>query len=65
MHQNIHMSLTEYDEQMQQLEKNTVILTMLGHLKEVSPSVIFKKHQQIHIIALTKCFQCFEKQKMY
>ncbi|KAJ0061891.1 hypothetical protein NL108_013754, partial [Boleophthalmus pectinirostris] len=30
--QNIHASVTEYGELKQQLEKNTVIITMLGHL---------------------------------
>uniref|UniRef100_A0A8C5B8G7 Zw10 kinetochore protein n=1 Tax=Gadus morhua TaxID=8049 RepID=A0A8C5B8G7_GADMO len=32
--QNIHCSLAEYAKVKQQLEKNTIILTMLGHLKE-------------------------------
>ncbi|CAL8266117.1 unnamed protein product [Merluccius merluccius] len=32
--QNIHCSMAEYAKVKQQLEKNTVILTMLGHLKE-------------------------------
>ncbi|CAL8365227.1 unnamed protein product [Lota lota] len=32
--QNIHCSMAEYAKVKEQLEKNTVILTMLGHLKE-------------------------------
>uniref|UniRef100_A0A3Q1AWI5 Centromere/kinetochore protein zw10 homolog n=2 Tax=Amphiprion ocellaris TaxID=80972 RepID=A0A3Q1AWI5_AMPOC len=31
---NIHMAVAEYTKLKQQLEKNTVIITMLGHLKE-------------------------------
>lgn len=32
--QNIHVAVTEYAKLKQQLEKNTIIITMLGHLKE-------------------------------
>uniref|UniRef100_A0A7N9ATC9 Centromere/kinetochore protein zw10 homolog n=1 Tax=Mastacembelus armatus TaxID=205130 RepID=A0A7N9ATC9_9TELE len=32
--QNIHVAMAEYAKLKQQLEKNTVIITMLGHLKE-------------------------------
>ncbi|XP_072303091.1 centromere/kinetochore protein zw10 homolog [Eucyclogobius newberryi] len=32
--QNIHTSVTEYTELKQQLEKNMVVISMLGHLKE-------------------------------
>ncbi|KAL6098463.1 zw10 [Pungitius sinensis] len=32
--QNIHVAVAEYAKLKQQLEKNTVIITMLGHLKE-------------------------------
>lgn len=32
--QNIHVAVTEYTKLKQQLEKNTIIITMLGHLKE-------------------------------
>ncbi|XP_045896851.1 centromere/kinetochore protein zw10 homolog isoform X1 [Micropterus dolomieu] len=32
--QNIHVAVAEYAKLKQQLEKNTIILTMLGHLKE-------------------------------
>lgn len=35
VHQNIHVAVTEHAKLKQQLEKNTVIITMLGHLKEV------------------------------
>lgn len=33
--QNVHVAVAEYAKLKQQLEKNTVIITMLGHLKEV------------------------------
>lgn len=33
--QNIHVAVAEYAKLKQQLEKNTIIITMLGHLKEV------------------------------
>lgn len=33
--QNIHVAVAEYAKLKQQLEKNTVIITMLGHVKEV------------------------------
>lgn len=33
--QNIHVAVTEYAKLKQQLEKNTVIIEVLGHLKEV------------------------------
>ncbi|XP_062289187.1 centromere/kinetochore protein zw10 homolog [Scomber scombrus] len=32
--QNIHVAVTEYSKLKQQLDKNTVIISMLGHLKE-------------------------------
>uniref|UniRef100_A0A669BDK0 Zw10 kinetochore protein n=1 Tax=Oreochromis niloticus TaxID=8128 RepID=A0A669BDK0_ORENI len=32
--QNVHVAVAEYTKLKQQLEKNTVIITMLGHLKE-------------------------------
>lgn len=32
--QNVHVAVTEYTKLKQQLEKNTIIITMLGHLKE-------------------------------
>uniref|UniRef100_A0AAX7TVB5 Centromere/kinetochore protein zw10 homolog n=1 Tax=Astatotilapia calliptera TaxID=8154 RepID=A0AAX7TVB5_ASTCA len=34
--QNVHVAVAEYTKLKQQLEKNTVIITMLGHLKELS-----------------------------
>lgn len=33
--QNIHVAVAEYAELKQKLEKNTIVITMLGHLKEV------------------------------
>lgn len=33
--QNIHVAVAEYAKLKQQLEKNTIIITILGHLKEV------------------------------
>uniref|UniRef100_A0A8C9Z4C2 Centromere/kinetochore protein zw10 homolog n=1 Tax=Sander lucioperca TaxID=283035 RepID=A0A8C9Z4C2_SANLU len=33
--QNIHVAVAEYAKLKQQLEKNTIIMTMLGHLKQV------------------------------
>lgn len=33
--QNVHVAVSEYTKLKQQLEKNTIIITMLGHLKEV------------------------------
>uniref|UniRef100_A0A7N6BZ71 Centromere/kinetochore protein zw10 homolog n=1 Tax=Anabas testudineus TaxID=64144 RepID=A0A7N6BZ71_ANATE len=37
--QNIHVAVAEYAKLKQQLEKNTIIITMLGHLKEARVSV--------------------------
>ena len=35
MQQNLHVAVTEYAKLKQQLERNTVIIQILGHLKEV------------------------------
>ncbi|XP_078142946.1 centromere/kinetochore protein zw10 homolog isoform X2 [Centroberyx gerrardi] len=37
--QNIHVAVTDFTKLKQQLEKNTIIITMLGHLKEARASV--------------------------
>jgi len=33
--QNVHVAVAEYAKLKQQLEKNTIVIAMLGHLKEV------------------------------
>uniref|UniRef100_A0A671Y7K3 Centromere/kinetochore protein zw10 homolog n=1 Tax=Sparus aurata TaxID=8175 RepID=A0A671Y7K3_SPAAU len=35
VHQNLHVAVTEYAKLKQQLERNTIIIQILGHLKEV------------------------------
>uniref|UniRef100_A0A8D0D2U3 Centromere/kinetochore protein zw10 homolog n=1 Tax=Sander lucioperca TaxID=283035 RepID=A0A8D0D2U3_SANLU len=41
--QNIHVAVAEYAKLKQQLEKNTIIMTMLGHLKQVQHTWQFIK----------------------
>lgn len=40
MQQNIHVAVNEYTKIKQQLEKNTIIIKMLEHLKEVNCKLI-------------------------
>lgn len=47
--QNIQVAVTEYAKLKQQLEKNTVIIEVLGHLKEVKNKTKKKNHDQIPV----------------
>uniref|UniRef100_A0AAQ5ZEF9 Centromere/kinetochore protein zw10 homolog n=1 Tax=Amphiprion ocellaris TaxID=80972 RepID=A0AAQ5ZEF9_AMPOC len=49
---NIHMAVAEYTKLKQQLEKNTVIITMLGHLKEVKHPGQFIKSARDNVDSL-------------
>lgn len=51
MQQNIHSAVTEYAKLKQQLEKNTIVIKMLGHLKEVQHTWQYIKQNKMAPIA--------------